>query len=117
MVKNSIGIREKAVRLRYWHPAYKNMNQILKYSLIVILCGVIFHYFFVEPKISKLPENIRIVSNPIDIIEYNADNLPNGPTKSSLFIVLAADKTNSQLELNELLQAYAKMKITELRTK
>lgn len=48
------------------------------------------------------------------LIEY-AQTLPNGAFKSNLFTVLGADAGGSSEELNELLKAYSKMKISELK--
>jgi len=61
---------------------------------------------------SKKPEQVKVIYPSIS--EY-IDSLPEGALKSNMSAVLGAEYADSSDELNEILQAYAVMKLDELR--
>lgn len=60
-------------------------------------------------------EQVEQVDSPKKFISDYIDNLPDSSLKSNLSAVLGAEYAESSDELNEILQAYAVMKIEELK--
>jgi hypothetical protein len=62
-----------------------------------------------------LPESITL--NHGYILERDVDRLPDGFLKNNMQIIMASEFAGSSEELNEILRAYAKMKIDTLSRK
>jgi hypothetical protein len=54
-------------------------------------------------------------ADPLKQLELVIDELPDSSLKRNLYIILASEYTGDSEELNELMQAYSKMKIKELQ--
>jgi len=54
-------------------------------------------------------------TDPLKQLELVIDELPDSSLKRNLYIILASEYTGDSEELNELMQAYSKMKIKELQ--
>lgn len=92
----------------------------IKYTTAVIIILLITGIFMEIDNTYNLTsgmKSVRVeqVDSPKQFISDYIDNLPDSSLKSNLSAVLGAEYADSSDELNEILQAYAVMKIEELK--
>jgi hypothetical protein len=90
----------------------------MKTSLKYLLIGTVFFAltFTIKDLSSNAPVSTETpLKSPLDATMVEISRLPDGSLKSNLSAVLGAEFANSSDELNEILQAYAVMKLEELK--
>lgn len=92
----------------------------IKYTTAVIIILLITGIFMEIDNTYNLTSGMKSVraeqvDSPKEFISDYIDNLPDSSLKSNLSAVLGAEYADSSDELNEILQAYAVMKIEELK--
>jgi|688.fasta_scaffold469543_4 hypothetical protein len=84
------------------------------YTIFMVLVGALFLtvlFFWVV----KFTLAIIHPTDSLKQLELVIDELPDSSLKRNLYIILASEYTGDSEELNELMQAYSKMKIKELQ--
>jgi len=94
----------------------KNFIILLAVYFGGMLSGLLFQSWKRSGEVKPyLPETISI--NQGYILERDVDRLPDGFLKNNMQIIMASEFAGSSEELNEILRAYAKMKIDTLTRK
>jgi len=84
------------------------------YAIFIALVGALFLavlcFWVIEFSLAIIHP-----TDPLKQLELVIDELPDSSLKRNLYIILASEYTGDSEELNEIMQAYSKMKIKELQ--
>ena len=84
------------------------------YAIFMVLVGALF-LTFLSYWVIEFSLAIIHPTDPLKQLELVIDELPDSSLKRNLYIIMASEYTGDSEELNELMQAYSKMKIKELQ--